>query len=205
MSGIADWILHLDPLWIYVVCGLIVFLEDAIFVGFAIPGETAAVVAGVASAVDGADLRISLVVIVAAAILGDSVGYELGRSFVGPKVLTSRVFARHRDRLAKTEDLIRRRGGLAVFLGRWTAFFRAMMPALAGASRMRYRTFLLWNACGGLAWGTTYVLVGHAAGSSYQAIEHQVGRWAAVVVGVIVVAGLVLWHVRRRHTTSAGD
>lgn len=203
MSGIADWVLHLDPIWIYVVCTALVFLEDAIFVGFAIPGETAAVVAGVASSFGHVDVRTAVVLVVVAAILGDSVGFEIGKHFFGPRILRRPIFDRHRPRIDAAHDLIRRRGGLAVFLGRWTAFFRAMMPALAGASHMPYRRFLVWNAIGGIAWGTTFVLLGHTAGASYQSLEHKAGHLTALVIAGLVLAGLVVWHFRRR-TRAAG-
>ena len=202
MSGLADWLLHLDPVWIYLAVASLVFLEDAIFVGFAVPGETAAVVAGVASSLDHVDVKLAVLIVVVAAIVGDSVGYQVGKSFFGPRVLKSNVMRRHHDRIDKAHDLLRRRGGLAVFLGRWTAFFRAMMPALAGAAHMRYRTFLLWNAVGGVAWGTTFVLLGHAAGDSFHVIEQQAGRWTAIALAAIVVLGLTVWHFKREQDSD---
>jgi membrane protein DedA with SNARE-associated domain len=197
MSGLTDWLLHLDPVWIYVAVASLVFLEDAIFVGFAVPGETAAVIAGVAASFDHIDVRLAVVIVVTAAILGDSVGYQVGRSFFGPKVLDSDLMRKHHGRIEKAHGLLRRRGGIAVFLGRWTAFFRAMMPALAGAAHMPYRKFLVWNALGGIAWGTTFVLLGNAAGTSYHVLEKQAGRWSAVALAVIVVLVLTIWHFTR--------
>jgi membrane-associated protein len=197
VGNLADWILGLNPIWIYVVVALLVFLEDAIFVGFAIPGETAAVVAGVASSFEHVNLGLAISIVVVAAIAGDSVGYEVGKHFFGPKVLRSRLLAKQRPRIEKTQDLLRRRGGLAVFLGRWTAFLRAMMPALAGSAHMPYRRFRGWNAAGGIAWGTTYVLLGNLAGSSYHLIEQKAGTYTAYALAAIVVVGLVVWHFRR--------
>jgi membrane-associated protein len=197
VGNLADWILGLDPVWIYLVVALLVFLEDAIFVGFAIPGETAAVVAGVASSFGHVSLALAIVIVVFAAIAGDSVGYEVGKHFFGPKVLRHRFLAKHLPRIEKTQALLRRRGGLAVFIGRWTAFLRAMMPAMAGSAHMPYRRFLAWNAIGGIAWGTTYVIVGNLAGASYHLIQAQAGKYTAIALAVIVVVGLVVWHLRR--------
>jgi membrane-associated protein len=197
VGNLADWILGLNPVWIYVVVALLVFLEDAIFIGFAIPGETAAVVAGVASSFGHVHLTLAIVIVVLAAITGDSVGYEVGKHFFGPRVLQHRFLRRQRPRIEKTQALLRRRGGLAVFIGRWTAFLRAMMPAMAGSAHMPYRRFLAWNAIGGIAWGTTYVIVGNIAGSSYHLIENKVGNYTAIVLVVIVVVGLVVWHFAR--------
>jgi membrane protein DedA with SNARE-associated domain len=197
VSHLLDGILGLDPLLILAVTGLLVFAEDAIFVGFVIPGETAAVLAGVGAGIGHVALPLSLVVVIAAAIIGDSVGYEVGRRFFGPKVLSHGLLARHRHRIERAQAFLRRRGGIAVFLGRFTAFFRAMMPALAGASRMPYRRFLVWNAFGGVIWGSLFVVIGYLAGASYQQVEKQVGRGMAVALAAAVVALLVIWQVRR--------
>jgi membrane protein DedA with SNARE-associated domain len=205
VGSLAEWLLHLDPAWVLVVVALLVFAEDAFFLGFAIPGETAAVIAGVATALDHVSLPVALVVVVVAAILGDSVGYEVGRHFLGPKVLGRPFLDRHRHHIERAQRLIRRRGGVAVFIGRWTALLRALMPALAGASHMRYRTFLVWNGVGGIAWGVTFVLLGHVAGASYHQLEKRAGHWAAIGFGVIVVVGALVWHLRRRAAERAEE
>jgi len=196
VSHLLDGILGLDPALILVLTGLLVFAEDAVFVGFVVPGETAAVIAGVGAGLGHVALPLSIAVVVVAAIVGDSVGYEVGRVFFGPRVLTSRLLAPHRHRIERAQAFLRRRGGLAVFLGRFTAFFRAMMPALAGASHMPYRRFLVWNALGGLVWGTVFVVVGYVAGASYHQVEHQVGRGIAIALAVVVVGLVVVWRVR---------
>ena len=197
VSHLLDKILGLDPTLILVVTGLLVFAEDAIFLGFVIPGETAAVLAGVGAGLGNVPLALSLVVVIVAAIVGDSVGYEVGRH-LGARILDLPLLARRRERLDAARDLLSRRGGSAVFLGRWVAFFRAVMPALAGTARMPYGRFLAFNAAGGLAWGVTVVLVGYAAGASYAQVEKYVGRDAALVVLAVVVIALVVWRVRRR-------
>jgi membrane-associated protein len=199
VSDLIDGILSLSPFWLLLMAGLLVFLEDAIFIGFVIPGETAAVLAGAATAIGQVSLPAAIVVIVAAAIVGDSVGYEVGHRFFGPRLLESSRLGRHRGRIAKAQGFLRRRGGLAVFLGRFTAFFRAMMPALAGASRMPYRRFLFWNALGGIVWGTGFVLLGHLAGESYQVVEKQVGRGVAVALVVAVVVLVLVWRRTAEH------
>jgi len=198
VSSLLDGILGLDPMLILAVTGLLVFLEDAIFLGFVIPGETAAVLAGVGAGLGNVPLAASLAVVIAAAIVGDSVGYEVGRKFFGPRVLTMPMLERHTARIEGAQGFLKRRGGIAVFLGRFTAFFRAMMPALAGASHMPYRRFLVWNAAGGLVWGSVFVMVGYIAGASYHQVEKQVGRGLAIGVGVVVLGAFLAWRLRRR-------
>jgi membrane protein DedA with SNARE-associated domain len=152
VSGLLDRLFHLNGLLVYIVVAALVFAEDALFVGFILPGETAAVLGGVIASQGRVQLWLMIVLVVAAAIVGDTVGYEIGRH-VGPRILNLRVLDRHRRRLDDAQEFLRRRGGWAVFFGRFVAFFRAVMPALAGASLMPYRRFLAFNASGGLVWG----------------------------------------------------
>lgn len=95
------------------------------------------------------------------------------------------------------QDFPARRGGMAVLLGRWVAFFRAVMPALAGASRMPYRTFLRFNAVGGLIWGVVVVTAGYLAGSSYARIEQAVGRDGALIAAAAVLVAVAVWKAAR--------
>jgi membrane protein DedA with SNARE-associated domain len=197
MSRLIEHILAVPGVLVYVLVGLIVFAEDALFVGFVIPGETAAVLGGVDASRGHVTLWLMIVTVVVAAIVGDSVGYEIGRQ-IGPRVLRARILDRHRRRLDDAQDFPARRGGSAVFLGRFVAFFRAVMPALAGTAGMPYRRFLAYNAAGGLIWGTGFVLLGYLAGNSYAAVEKTVGRGAALAVVALVVLGLLAWRIRRR-------
>jgi membrane-associated protein len=204
VSWIVDHVLGAPPWLVYVIVGLVVFAEDALFIGFVIPGETLAVIGGVTASLGHTNVWVVGVIVVLAAIIGDSVGFEIGRIW-GARLLGHRLLDSRRPQLDKAQDFLRRRGGSAVFLGRWTAFFRAVMPALAGASRMPYPKFLMWNAVGGIAWGVTMVTVGYLAGQSYHRIEKWIGRGGAVVVALVVVAGIVVWQVRRRRAEREPD
>lgn len=198
MTAALDQILG-APAWVVLaVVGLVVFVEDALFVGFVVPGETAALLGGVAASRGHVSVVSVAVVAVLAAIVGDTVGYEVGRH-VGPRVLRLKALERRAERLEAAQDLLARRGGAAVFLGRWVAFFRAVMPALAGTVRMPYPTFLAYNAAGGLVWGTVVVAAGYLAGTSYAEVERTVGRGSAVVVLAVVLVGLLVWRLRKRH------
>jgi membrane-associated protein len=204
MSSLIEHLLAVPGVLVYVLVGLLVFAEDALFVGFVIPGETAAVLGGVDASRGHVTLWLTILAVVAAAIIGDTVGYEIGRH-VGPRILQARILERHRRRLQDAQDLLARRGGSAVFSGRFVAFFRAVMPALAGTAGMPYRRFLAYNAAGGLIWGTGFVLLGYIAGNSYAAVERTVGRGAALAVLVVVLVALVTWRVRRRRTERQSE
>jgi len=197
MSAVVDRLLGLPGWLVLLVAGLVVLSEDAIFVGFVLPGETVALLAGAAARLGHVPLAGVLVVVVVAAVVGDTVGYEVGRH-LGPRLLQLPILDRRRGRLDAAQDLLARRGGSAVFLGRWVAFFRAVMPALAGSARMPYPRFLAYNAAGGLAWGVAIVLLGYAAGASYARVEKVVGRDAALAVLAVLVIGVLVWQVQRR-------
>jgi membrane-associated protein len=193
---VGSWLEHFHGPWAYVICGLLVFGEAAVLLGFIIPGETAALIGGVLASLHHVDLVLMLVVIVVSAIVGDSVGFEVGK-FLGPWLLEHRPL-RGQAGVRRGQDLLARRGGPAVFLGRWLALARALVPGLAGMSGMRYRTFLTYNALGGIAWGTTFVLIGYGAGTSYAAVAKTVGTYSLSVLGAVVVAVVVFVVVRRR-------
>jgi membrane-associated protein len=197
MTELVDRILGTSPVVVCAIVFLVVFAEDAFFVGFVIPGETAAIVGGVAAARDHVPIGVMIAVVVVAAILGDTVGYEVGRRY-GSRLLEIKPLKKRQARVDEARAFIAHRGGVAVFLGRFTAFFRALMPGVAGAARMRYPTFLLYNAAGGLIWGTGAVVLGFIAGNSWERLARAVGQDVALVVGAIVVLGVVAWVVRRR-------
>jgi membrane-associated protein len=201
LSGVMDKILAAPAGLVYLLVGALVFVEDALFIGFLVPGETAAILGGVAASLGHVSLAVVLAVVIVAAIVGDSAGYEVGRHF-GSRVLATGIFAKRRTQLAGAQDFLRRRGGFAVFLGRWTAFFRAVMPALAGSVEMPYRKFLAYNALGGVGWSVAVVLLGYIAGRSYSHLEAVFGRGIAIVVAALVVIGLVVWRVRRHRAES---
>jgi membrane-associated protein len=188
-----------EPAWVvYVVVGLLVLAEDALFVGFVLPGETAALLGGVSVALGHTSLATMVLVVVGGAVLGDSIGYEVGHH-LGPRLVENRVLRRRRHQVEKAQHLLRRRGVLTVVLGRWTAFLRAVVPSLAGAARMPYHRFLPANLASGLVWGVVVVLAGMLAGRSYQQVEQWLGAGSAAAVAVVVVGALVAWHRRRAH------
>jgi len=204
LNSLLERLLNVPAPVVLLVVGLLVFAEDALFVGFVIPGETVAILGGVAANLGHVPLWSVLVVVISMAIIGDSVGFEIGRKY-GPRLLTWKPLLRHQARLDDARDLLKRRGGTAVLLGRWVAFFRAVMPALAGSSEMPYRTFLPYNALGGILWGTAVVMGGYLAGASYQAVEKWLGTGGAIVVGVIALAALVVWRVRKSRAERARE
>lgn len=195
MSSLLERILNIPAGWVYAVVGALVFAEDALFVGFVIPGETAAVLGGVVASRGRVPIALIISVVVFAAVAGDAVGYLVGRRW-GAELLERPFWRRRGERLDRARSLLANRGGAAVLLGRFVAFFRATMPALAGTARMPYRRFTSWNVAGGLVWGTGFPLLGFLAGNSYAAVARTAGGFVAGAVGLVVVVALVAWRIR---------
>jgi len=196
VTALLDRLFNVSGVLVYSIVAVLVFAEDALFIGFLIPGETAAIIGGVIASRGHVQLWLIALIVVAAAIVGDTVGYEVGRH-LGPRLLNLKVFNKRRARLDDAQDFLRRRGGAAIFLGRFVAFFRAVMPALAGTARMRYLKFLAFNAAGGLTWGVGFTLLGYLAGNSYQRVAKTAGTTAAIVVAAIVLVAVVIWRIRK--------
>ena len=205
MSPVLQGLLDVPSPVAYAVIALLVFGEAAVFVGFVLPGETAVVLGGVMASTQKLSLPLLLGLVVVAAIAGDSVGYEVGKKF-GPRLLRSGALRKHQGKVEGAQRFLRERGGSAVFIGRFTAFLRAVIPGLAGASGMHYRRFLAFNAVGGTVWGAGFTLVGYFAGSSYATVERTLGRGTAVLTAVVVVGAVVaLLVVRHRRVDQAED
>jgi len=193
----VDTTLKLHGAPAYALVGGLAFAEAALFVGFVLPGETAVILGGVLAHEHMVSLPVIAAVAVVAAITGDSVGYEVGRRF-GTRLLDSRLFAKRRESLEKGQQALRRHGGKAVFLARFTAFLRAVMPGLAGTARMPYLRFLAFNAAGGLIWAVSFTLLGYLAGASYHTVEKVAGRAGEAILALILLAVLVFAIRRRR-------
>jgi membrane-associated protein len=186
------------PVWaIYGVVVGLVFGEAAVFIGLVLPGETALLFGGALAGSGHLSLTLLTVFAVAAAILGDSVGYEVGRR-LGPALTRSRVgWLVGERRWARTEAVMVKRGGWAVLTGRWVGVLRALMPAIAGMSRMPYRRFLVFNAIGGAIWAVAVAIAGYLAGASWERVQTYLGNAGLLALAGFVVAVLALLIGRR--------
>ncbi|MGH3099108.1 MAG: bifunctional DedA family/phosphatase PAP2 family protein [Streptosporangiales bacterium] len=172
-------------------------LESAAFIGFVFPGEIAVILGGVLAYEGRISLSAALAAAIAGAILGDTIGYAAGRRFGRRLIYGSVGRLVNRRHIERGERYLALRGGKAVFLGRFTAALRVMVPGLAGMARMRYRTFVTYNVAGGAAWAVVYVLVGYLAGASWRRVEHVASRAGLAAVLVVVLAIAVVWLVRK--------
>jgi membrane protein DedA with SNARE-associated domain len=170
--------------------------------GAPVPGETALIAAAVLASQGGLEIELVIPIAAMGAIVGDNIGYQIGRR--GGRWLLQRPGPFHRQRLrvlSSGEPFFERHGPKAVFFGRFLLGLRVWASWLAGATHMRWRSFVFWNACGGICWATAIGLlayfVGNAAGNAIQ-IFGLFGLFAVV----LVVGGLLIAHFRHRSQTD---
>ncbi|MFL6237941.1 MAG: DedA family protein [Actinomycetes bacterium] len=201
MSALSDAILTL-PAWVAL---LLVFalpaLEASAFVGFVFPGEIAVILGGVIASEGELPLAAVLVAASVGAIIGDSVGYAIGHRY-GRGLLARFPRVIGPEHIDRGVDVLNRLGGRAVFVGRFTAALRVLVPGLCGIARMPYRTFLRWNVIGGITWACAAGTLGFVAGKGYRHVERQISYAGYVLLGVITLVVVVLF-VRHRRSVSA--
>jgi membrane-associated protein len=187
MEQLVDFLFAVPSRWALAGIFLLTAAEASLFFGFFIPGEIAVVVGGVLASRGTVSLPGAIATAIAGAILGDLVGFSIGRRF-GANLLERRL-PRHWPRV---RAWIQRRGGPAVFIGRSTAFLRAIVPTAAGAARMPFPRFLLWNVLGGVAWGASFTLLGYFAGEGYEVALRRAGRGGlGALLLVALIAGIL--------------
>ncbi len=183
--------------WTYVVIGLAAGLECAALLGLIVPGETLVFVGGFFAARGTLALPLLLGTVAVAAVLGDTVGFELGRRLGRDWLIRAGRHVRLRPPdVERVERLFHRHGGRAVFIARFLTFARSIAPFVAGMSEMRYRQFLPYNAAGAVVWSVAAVFVGYGLAAAWDVAE----RWVTAVtlgIGAAVILGAVIWWRRR--------
>src|SRR5918911_4564360 len=169
-----DHILTLISHYGYLVVLFGVMAESA---GVPLPGETILLAAGVLVQRGHLDLGDAIAYGILGAVIGDQIGYWVGREGGRPFILRwGRYVLITPERLARAEQFFQRHGGKAVFLARFVAGLRVFGALVAGISRMPWRTFLFYNAFGGAVWATAAVLVGYILGGSLDLVQRWIGR-----------------------------
>ena len=170
------------------------------------PGETALILAAVLASQGKLEIWLVLVIGIASAIVGDNIGYFLGRR-IGREVLEAPGPFQHRRRtlIAIGDRFYAKHGPKAVFFGRWVAIVRVAAAWLAGVNHMRFRDFFFWNALGGITWGITFGLAGYFGGHAAAHVIERFGVIAAIVLGVLIVVGLVALRVREHKSRRRAE
>lgn len=200
MGHLLEGILRLPPWIALALVFLLPALEASAFVGVILPGEIGVILGGVLANQHKLPLAAVLVAGILGAVIGDSIGYWVGKRY-GETILSkipNRILKP--EHIKRSEESVRQFGGKAVFIGRFTAALRALVPGMAGMSHIRYGRFLAWNVLGGALWATAFVILGYLAGSQYKQIEHYANY---IGIGLLVAIGAFLFLRHRRAKKTA--
>ena len=195
-AQLLDIFLHLDrhlaavveqfgP-WVYGILFAIIFVETGLVVMPFLPGDSLLFVAGAIAGVGGMDLSLLIVLLIAAAVLGDAVNYSVG-SYFGPKVFgweQSRFF--NKAAFDRTHAFYERHGGITIIIARFLPFVRTFAPFVAGVAQMSYAKFALYNVVGAVLWVSSLSGIGYLFGNTDWVKAHF--EW--VTLAMIVIPGL---------------
>jgi membrane protein DedA with SNARE-associated domain len=190
--------------WSYLIIGLAAALECAAFAGLLVPGESLVLASGFLAHQGVLSLDAVIAAAALGAIAGDNIGYQIGARLGRAWLLRhGRRLGVTDARLRRAERFFERHGSKAVFVGRFVGFARALVPFVAGASRMAYRRFVVYDTLGAALWTVTFVVLGYALGASWRVAERWVGR-LGLVLGLLAAGGAVLYWLRRRRARGSG-
>lgn len=210
MDSLIDLLHHLRDLrglvqWAgYFGLTAIVFAETGLLVGFFLPGDSLLVTAGLLASQPGFGLNVYLLglILSIAAIIGDSVGYAIGRS-TGPRIFTrdnSVLF--NRKHLERSHAFYQKHGGKTIIIARFMPIVRTFAPVVAGVADMHYRTFIAYNVIGGLAWVWSMLFIGYFLGRLVPGIDKHIEPVILVVIFLSILPGIISW-MRERNKSSA--
>jgi len=172
--------------WLYLILFMIVFCETGLVVTPFLPGDSLLFAVGALAAGDGSPLRLELLIVllIAAAVLGDAVNYFIGY-WVGPRVFTSeKSWLFNRKHLIRTQHFYEKYGGKTIILARFIPIIRTFAPFVAGIGAMPYRRFFYFNVAGGAAWVLIFLLSGYWLGEA-------VKGYFSIIISVIVVLSIL--------------
>lgn len=187
----------------YVGLTLIIFAETGLLVGFFLPGDSLLVTAGLLAADPTFGLNVWLLggILTVAAIVGDTVGYNVGKA-TGPRIFTredSLFF--HKDHLLKAQAFYEKHGGKTIIIARFMPIVRTFAPVVAGVGRMEYRSFLMYNVVGGVLWIWSMLLTGWVLARTVPGVAKHVEKIILLVVFLSILPGIIAW-IRERGTKT---
>jgi membrane-associated protein len=171
---------------------LIIFAESGMMVGLFFPGDTLLFSAGILAAAGKIGLIESMIVIAVAAILGDNIGYLIGKH-LGPRLFKKDgVIFRH-DYIMKAEKFYKKYGSKTMLVAHYIPIVRSFAPVTAGAGNMNHKQFIIYNAIGDISWTVITTLAGYFIGSRIPGIEHYI---EPVLIGIVLIFLLpTLYHI----------
>lgn len=207
MNEILDWILDgigsFDPVWRNIAAGVAIMLETSLFVGLVMPGDTIVLIAST-GVQDLADFFWLIGAVLLGSLVGETVGFSIGRLF-GDRIRASRLGQRFGEHNWQRADIfIARRGGPAVAISRFLPVLHSLVPVVAGATKMRYKTFITWTFGACLVWASVYVGIGYIAKASYQQVASNFKFGALIFAGIILIF-ILLVHLAKKRISKEAD
>lgn len=196
---------HLVQAGGYVGLTLIIFAETGLLIGFFLPGDSLIVTAGLLAAQPQFGLRIWVLglLLTVAAILGNSLGYAIGR-YSGPRLFTrddSLLFKK--KHLFRAHEFYQRHGGKTLVLARFMPIVRTFVPVVAGMAEMDYKSYTAYNVLGAVLWIWTMLFVGYVLGRYIPGVEHHIEKVIIAVIIVSLLPGLISWRRERARAAAA--
>ena len=171
----------------YAVLVAIVFVETGFFIGFFLPGDSLLITAGLVAAHGVLDLRWLIVLLSAAAIVGDQVGYAIGYR-MGPVLFTrQKSLLFNPMHLQRTREFYTRHGAKTIVIARFVPIIRTFAPVVAGVAQMEYRRFVFYNVAGGLGWTISMTSAGYLLGRAIP----NIGSYIHLVVGIVILVSVL--------------
>lgn len=179
----------------YIGLTIIIFAETGLLIGFFLPGDSLLVTAGLLASQGVGNLNVYLLgtILSIAAIVGDSVGYSIGRA-AGPRIFKredSRFFKK--AHLIKAHEFYQRHGGKTIVLARFMPIVRTFAPVVAGVANMEYRQFVFFNVFGGLLWIWSMLFTGYFLGRYVPGIDQHIEKVILVVIFLSILPGIIGW------------
>lgn len=168
---------------------LIIFAESGMLVGFLFPGDTLLFSAGILAAAGKLPIVECLVVISTAAILGDNIGYQIGRK-LGPKLFKKDSLIFRHEYIMRTERFYEKYGSKTMLLAHFVPVVRTFAPVTAGAGKMNFKKYVIFDAIGDIAWTFSITLLGYYVGSRIPGIEKFIEPVLILIVVIFLVPTL---------------
>ncbi|WP_255473235.1 DedA family protein [Rummeliibacillus sp. SL167] len=197
VKGLIDFIMHIDVHlteivsqyhgWAYGIVFLIIFIETGVVIMPFLPGDSLLFASGALASLGALNLWISIIIFFVAAVIGDSLNYEIGHK-IGKSIPENSFLGRvvNKERMQKAQDFFNKYGGKTIVIARFMPLIRTFIPFIAGASKMHYRYFIIYNVAGALLW----VLVGVFSGYFFGNIPFVRNNFSTVILAIVVVSVL---------------
>ncbi len=210
---LVDFILHIDEhlntmivqyhYWVYAILFLIIFVETGLVIMPFLPGDSLLFAVGMFAAQGSLNLLTAIILMLAAAVLGDACNYFIGR-FAGDRMVRLRLFGKQLVKpqyIQKTHDFYEKHGPQTIIIARFVPIVRTFAPFVAGVGHMLYRTFAIYNVVGGIIWVGSLTLAGYFLGN----IPVVKDNFEKVVIGIILISVLpiIIGFIKNRKAPAA--